>query len=141
MIKTIIQTEKNNDALEIRRQVFIEEQGVSENIERDSYDDDAVHVIAYDNDKPVATARLINKDGEYYIGRVATLKEKRGFGLGTIVMKALLEYAFENNINKITIHSQKHAERFYEKLGFIKYGDTYLEEGIEHVSMYIEKEV
>ena len=68
---------------ELRRIVFIEEQGVSEAIERDSDDAAALHFLALENDTPVAVARVVDKGhGVAKIGRVAVLAARRGEGIG-----------------------------------------------------------
>jgi len=123
-------------AYSIRKVVFVNEQGVTYDTEFDPFDPEATHIVLFDNEKPIATGRLIFKNSEWQIGRVAVLSEYRGQGLGARVMKELLEYAEAQGIKKIHVHSQCHAQKFYEKLGFEAYGDIYLEaDGIEHTSM------
>ena len=58
-------TEDLSESYAIRREVFVEEQGVPETEEFDSYDEEAVHVVAFDGDKAVATARLAVVDDHY----------------------------------------------------------------------------
>jgi len=67
----------------IRRKVFIEEQGVTEEEEMDGTDAGAIHLLVRDDGLPVATGRIIIEDDKYYIGRVAVLKEQRGKNTGT----------------------------------------------------------
>ena len=47
--------------LDIRKQVFIDEQGVSEADERDGLDGEAIHLIAYDGKRAVGTARMLDR--------------------------------------------------------------------------------
>lgn len=125
------------EALEVRKAVFINEQGISERIERDEYDKVAEHVIVYENGIPLATGRLLREDNQYTIGRVAVLKEHRSKKLGAVVVNALVEKAFKNGASEVQIHAQKWVQGFYEKLGFRVYGDVFVEAGIEHISMSI----
>ena len=39
------------------------------------------------------------------------------------------------NPQKICVHAQTQAEKFYEKMGFTTVSDEYLEEGVPHVNM------
>ena len=130
-----------DDALTVRRAVFIDEQGVSEQEEIDAHDGDpsqvtsAVHVVAYVAGQPVAAGRLL-LDAVYsenaHIGRVAVLREHRGHGYGAAVMRALQEEARRRGSPGITLASQPQAIGFYERLGYVARGDVFLDAGIEH---------
>lgn len=127
-------------ALSVRRRVFIEEQQVPEDLEIDEHDADpatvtsCLHVLARLDGRPVATARLLldEGDGHMHIGRVAVLADKRGLGLGRAVMLALHDLARERNATSITLGAQLQAIGFYERLGYRAYGDVFLDAGIEH---------
>jgi ElaA protein len=120
----------------LRRAVFIEEQGIAEADEIDDLDDSAVHLLAFDGDTPVGTARLLF-DGEIgKIGRICVLSSHRGTGLG----KALVEAGVAHlktlpGITNAKLGSQDHAIGFYEKLGFQAYGPFYDDAGIPHRDM------
>jgi predicted GNAT family N-acyltransferase len=130
-------------ALSVRRRVFIEEQGVSEDEEIDQYDAEpewgrsVVHVLGRLGSlgMPVATGRLLldYPPGEYvHIGRVAVLPEFRGYGYGRVVMEALQEEARRRGRPGITLAAQLHAIPFYERLGYVARGEVFLDAGIEH---------
>lgn len=125
--------------LNIRKKVFIEEQKVPEEIERDLYDDTSSHVIVYYNSNPVATGRLLVSNDEYLIGRIAVLRDMRGKSLGDLVVKMLINKAFNMGAQRVYVHSQVEASGFYKKIGFKEYGQVYYEAGIEHINMYIEE--
>jgi len=129
------------DALAVRRAVFIEEQGVSEAEEIDEHDGDpermvsAVHVVAYLGGQPVATGRLsldAPSGQSAHIGRVAVLRDHRGQGFGQAVMLALHEEAQRRGYQGITVAAQLQAIPFYERLGYTAHGDVFLDAGIEH---------
>ncbi len=128
------------EALAVRRAVFIEEQGVPENLEIDEHDADpasvssAIHVLVRMGGLPVATGRLLlsEPDGRSHIGRVAVLAEQRRQGVGRAVMLALHRVALERAVASITLAAQLHAISFYERLGYAAYGDVFLDAGIEH---------
>jgi predicted GNAT family N-acyltransferase len=129
------------DALSVRRAVFIEEQGVPEAEEIDTYDGDpgqatgAVHVVAYLDEQPLATGRLLLDalPGENaHIGRVAVLRQHRRRGLGRTVTLALHREAQRRGYGAVTVAAQLRAMPFYERLGYRAYGDVFLDAGIEH---------
>ena len=123
------------DAHFIRREVFIKEQGISENAEMDGTDGDALHLVAYENGMPLATARARVVDGKLMIGRVAVLKEHRQRGLGDFVMRILTRKSFEAGHEEQFVHAQTAARKFYERLGFTAFGEEFMEDGIPHVHM------
>lgn len=129
------------DALSVRRAVFIAEQGVTEAEEIDASDgepqrvDAAVHVVAYLDGRAVAAGRLLldASPGENVrIGRIAVLREQRRRGLGRTVMLALQDEAQRRGHRGITVAAQLQAIPFYESLGYVAYGDVFLDARIEH---------
>lgn len=123
------------DAFYVRRKVFIKEQNVPEEDEFDEKDSVSHHVVIYATGKPVATGRLFKTGEDWLIGRIAVLKDLRGKHLGKLIVENLLERAAEIEEADVHVHAQTHAVNFYKKLGFIAFGDTFLEAGIEHISM------
>jgi len=123
------------DAYFIRRSVFIEEQKIDEDIEYDGTDGDAEHLVLYEKNQPVATGRLIMVDDKMHIGRMAVLKKHRGNGLGERTMTECVSRAVAQGHSKIFLHAQAYARGFYEKLGFVVFGNEFEEAGIPHVFM------
>jgi predicted GNAT family N-acyltransferase len=123
------------DAFYIRRDVFINEQNVPEEEEFDEADMKSHHVVVYSDDRPEATGRLFKSEKYWIIGRISVLKECRGKQAGKLVVEKLLEKAAELGAEEVHIHAQTHAAGFYGKFGFVAYGDTFPESGIEHISM------
>ncbi len=127
-----------DDSKYIRTVVFCDEQGVMPEEDFDGSDNYSESVVLYDDNKPVATGRIIvGSRGEAVIGRIACLKEVRGTGLGTAVVKQLLERCKEKGFDAVYVHSQTRARGFYEKLGFKPYGEIYMEANIPHINMKI----
>ena len=128
--------EAQKDALQVRREVFILEQRVPEELEIDEFDPFAFHALAYSDNTCIGTARLlINDDGSGQIGRMAVLIPFRNKGLGRQIMKALIESAKLKGISSLELHAQVSAIPFYEKLGFIANSPIYDEAGIPHRNM------
>ncbi len=120
-----------------RARVFIDEQNVPEAEERDGKDAEAIHLIAFDQDQPVGTARLLTKGDTGKIGRVAVLKEKRGSGLGKAIMQAALDTLRAEGMTRAKLGAQTHAIGFYEALGFAAEGPEFMDAGIPHRDMVI----
>ncbi len=123
------------DAVKIREEVFVKEQNVPIEIEMDAFDDMAYHIVMYENDKPIAVGRLVEKEKYFLIGRVAVLKDYRGKNYGKAIMKNILEKANELGAKEVRLHAQLTAKKFYEKLRFEPYGKIFDEAGIAHICM------
>ena len=125
-------------ALAIRVQVFVLEQGVPPEEEKDSYDESAFHLLARERGVPLATARLVQlPDKVGKVGRVAVLPEARGRGLGRDLMLRILQEARARSLRELTLGSQMQAVSFYERLGYVAQGGEFLDGGIPHVRMVL----
>jgi len=125
---------RQQDLLAIRHAVFVTEQGVPLELERDEYDPVALHLLATDEatGEPVATARLL-PDG--HIGRMAVLRPWRNRGIGSALLRRLLEVERTRGHARVVLSAQCHAEPFYQRLGFRPQGEIYQEAGIDHREM------
>ena len=121
-------------AFAVRREVFIVEQGVPPELERDEADDSAVHVVARDGAAVVGTARL-TRDGEARIGRVAVLPAWRRRGIAGLLLAALEAEARRLGIAEVGLHSQTYVQALYERHGYAVAGPGFVEAGIDHVPM------
>ncbi len=128
--------------LQIRKKVFVEEQGVPEEIEADEHDASAHHYLAIQNEadkqNPIATARWRTTDKGIKLERFAVLKPYRNAGLGTIILQEILKDIIPLN-KEIYLHAQESAVNFYLKHGFVISGDTFYEANIKHFKMILNK--
>ncbi len=122
----------------IREEVFVKEQGFRE--EFDSIDNISTHIVMTDGDKPVAVGRFYCKENttgekEYFIGRLAVMKEYRGKGAGGAVIREAERLIKEQGGSCVLLHSQCRAAEFYEKQGYTQYGDMDYDEDCPHIWM------
>jgi len=121
----------------VRRAVFIDEQGVPEDVEMDGADDEATHFVAYapEGGHAVGTARLRAVDGVAKAERVAVHASHRGNGLGTRLMDLIETAARNRGHDEIRLHAQTGVESFYRSLGYETVGEEFEQAGIPHVEM------
>jgi predicted GNAT family N-acyltransferase len=119
-------------AAPIRFEVFVEEQGVPRDIELDRHDALSLHALAFEQEKAVATARLL-PDG--HIGRMAVLRPWRGRGIGGAMLQRLMAAARTRGDREVVLAAQVQAVPFYRAHGFVESGTQYLEAGIPHQDM------
>jgi predicted GNAT family N-acyltransferase len=124
-------------AYALRREVFEVEQNVPRPLDRDAFDLNADHVVAFDGSGAcVGTGRAVRLDSRTcQIGRMATSRSHRKGGVGAAVLEALERMAALRGLREIVVHSQLPAEPFYRKRGYAPEGEQFLEEGVPHVLM------
>jgi predicted GNAT family N-acyltransferase len=123
-----------SQAHQIRELVFVEEQGVDPELEYDEFEDEAMHYLLYAEGVPVSTARWRISGEGIKLERFATLRDYRNRGLGSILLKKLMEDIIPLG-EKIYLHSQLKAIPFYNRHGFVKSGKQFSEADIEHYKM------
>lgn len=136
--KKIMTEEDLHTAFAIRKKVFVEEQGVSSEEEMDEFDaldTGCDHVLVYYNDQPVGTGRVRVVDGYGKLERICILEEYRKFGLGKVIMHKLEELVQEKGLTKSKLNAQTYAEPFYSKLGYVRFGEEFMDAGIPHILM------
>ena len=125
-------------AVDIRRTVFVDEQGAENTACTDGDDasDSTRFVLVCRDGEAVGTGRIIKLGSTYKIGRVAVLESERGKGTGKIIIETLCKEAKRLGAAEITVNAQLHAVPFYEKLGFKPTGEKEVcEIGIIHLPM------
>lgn len=127
------------EILKIRVSVFVVEQNCAYQ-EIDDKDIHSYHVFLKDQTGIIAYLRVIDKGisfDEVSIGRVLTTKRKCGLG-GRILSEGIKVAKERMNADKIRIEAQIYAKGFYEKAGFKKASEEFLEDGIPHIQMLLE---
>ena len=123
-----------NKAFEIRTIVFVEEQNVDHELEYDGLDDEAIQYLVFYNNKPVGTGRRRNTEEGIKLERFAVYKDYRGKKIGAALIKFILNELLPTE-SKIYLNAQVAVEVFYEKYGFKREGDKFVEADIEHYKM------
>lgn len=125
--------ESENEIRSIRSEVFIKEQHVPEELEWDGMDEEAIHVIAMDeNQQPVGTGRLLSTG---QIGRMAVLPQERNKGIGSDMLDTLIRYAQQHLATTVFLNAQLYAVGFYKRHGFVQVGENFEDANIPHCKM------
>lgn len=125
------------EIIRAREDIFLLEQKiVCQDLDRIDYD--SLHCYIEEGGRVMAYLRCYKtENGDIKPGRVLTAEH--GQGLGARLMREALPVIKEIfNTNTLIIHSQKHAQGFYEKFGFCAAGDDFIEEGVLHTAMRLE---
>jgi predicted GNAT family N-acyltransferase len=129
--------------LELRRVVFIMEQSVPVPEDVDGRDPQCTQFLAFDRASALGTADLgtarlrITPDGVAKAERVAVHRASRGLGVGRLLMLALQAEAASEGHREVQLSAQEEAIPFYEGLGYVAHGPSYLDANIPHRDMTI----
>jgi len=127
---------------DIRKAVFIDEQGVAQDLEWDEHDesDSTIHLLAHDDERPIGCARvLLSGSDPGKITRLAVRKENRRQGVGATLLQTASDLVFET-ADDAYLHAQLASLPFYQKYGFVAEGDVFVEAGIDHLEMHLRRD-
>lgn len=118
----------------LRHEVFVVEQQVPAELERDELDEAAEHVVALDGTGAVVgTGRVVEEfGGVAHLGRLAVRRPARGTGVGVALVRGLENRARASGLRRVVLGAQVHAVGFYERLGYTAYGEVFDDAGIDH---------
>ncbi|ATW48037.1 GNAT family N-acetyltransferase [Streptomyces xantholiticus] len=148
-VRVALGTADREACFAVRKEVFVAEQQVPEDIEYDAYDAedaDTIHVLAVGAEGvALGTGRLLHgasalgkTGGDLTVGslgRLAVRGAARGLGVGAALVGAIEDAARERGLAAVDLHAQTHALGFYERLGYAAYGPEFLDAGIAHLAM------
>jgi predicted GNAT family N-acyltransferase len=123
-------------ALRVRHDVFVVEQRVPLSDELDGRDDEALHLVAVDDDgSVVGTCRLLADGDTAKLGRMAVAAAARRRGIASRLLAEAEAQARALGVRRVALAAQTAALGLYERAGYAPRGDMFLDAGIEHVMM------
>jgi predicted GNAT family N-acyltransferase len=134
--KLVTGDDELQEAFEVRRQVFIREQGISENLVFDGHDREALHIVVKDGEGVIGSARVqFLADNQAKLERMAVLKRYRHKGIGRAMLLFLDTVWKDKRVQQVIIHAQFEVIPFYKLYGFDELGLPFQEAGIKHLKM------
>ncbi len=122
-------------AMDLRRRVFCDEQGVPIRDEVDGRDPEGMHLIAVEEDRVVGACRLIFQGNTVQFSRLAVEAECRRRGIASALLDAAEAASRRARSRRIVLHAQTYAVELYENAGYKTKGTTFRDAGIEHIAM------
>jgi predicted GNAT family N-acyltransferase len=119
----------------LRREVFVVEQGVPEELEVDENDKVATHLAALSDDHVIGTLRIVRHQRTAKIGRMAVSAHSRKKGIGKELMEFAAAASSRDGAEEIILAAQLTAREFYRQLGYVEEGAVFDDAGIAHVMM------
>src|ERR1039458_429896 len=122
-------------ALELRHEVFCEEQGVPKHEELDGRDHEALHLVAVGEGELLATCRLLFVGPTVQFSRLAVRASARRRGIATALLELAEAETRAAGARRLVLHAQTYAQQLYEAAGYESRGRVFIEADIEHVAM------
>ncbi|MBV9838149.1 MAG: GNAT family N-acetyltransferase [Solirubrobacterales bacterium] len=122
-------------ALELRHEVFCEEQGVPEHDELDGRDHEALHLVAVAEGRLVGTCRVLLVGSTAQFSRLAVHPSARRHGIASALLDAAEAETRSSGGRRLVLHAQTYARELYEAAGYVPRGRLFVEAGIEHIAM------
>ena len=122
-------------ALALRLEVFVVEQNVPVDEEVDEHDETALHLVAVEDGRVIATARVVMEGDTAKLGRVAVARHARRRGIAGRLIAASEAHARAHGAARVALAAQTGALPLYEKAGYIAYGERFMDADLEHLMM------
>lgn len=127
-------TKELYEILKARGAIFVVEQNCPYQ-DIDGLDEASLHLFYEDGGQVQAYLRAFEKEpGSVQMGRVLTLHHGTGLG-GRLLQQGIATIKSHFHPEKIVIEAQCYATGYYEKVGFTRCSEEFLEDGIPHVKM------
>jgi len=134
--KLVVSDSELEGAFEVRRRVFVEEQGISEGLVFDEHDGEALHMVVEDGERVIGTARILFLTAnQAKLERMALLEPFRRKEIGRKIISFLDEELRNRQVQLVVLHAQFGVVAFYKSCGFDELGLSFWEAGIKHVKM------
>ncbi|MGI9183950.1 MAG: GNAT family N-acetyltransferase [Solirubrobacteraceae bacterium] len=121
--------------IELRHEVFCQEQGVPKREELDGRDRGAMHLVAVSGRELLATCRLLFVGPTVQLSRLAVSASARRHGVATALLHRADEETRAAGARRLVLHAQTYARPLYEAAGYEPRGKAFMEAGIEHIAM------
>ena len=120
---------------DIRKNVFSNELSISESELFDENDETCDHFILFDGKNSIGSIRVLSKEKNIKLERMAILPEYRKKNYGRNAILQLIEYYRISGYSKMILDSMYYVRDFYKKSGFIEEGNVFQRVGIDHIRM------
>jgi N-acetylglutamate synthase-like GNAT family acetyltransferase len=88
--------------------------------EKDEYENQAIHIIAVEEDKIIGCGRAhFNTKQEAQIRFMAVEDQWQGKGIGKMILDELEKRVLKKGAKKIILHARENVIKFYQKNGYI----------------------
>ena len=129
-------TKEYRQMVDLRYNMLRKPLGLSFTDEEINQEKTYIHIGCFDDDKLEGCCMLVPKDKDtVQLRQMAVISGLQGKGIGRVLMQFAENISRDLGYRVIMMHARKTALGFYEKLGYIKSGNEFLEVSIPHYVM------
>jgi predicted GNAT family N-acyltransferase len=129
-------SEEYNQVLKLRDEVLRKPLGLQFSEQELDQEKDHMHMAAYEDDRMLGCCMLVKEDPETVrLRQMAVVNDVQGKGIGRALMQFAENLARDRGFKRITMHARKNAVGFYERMGYKKVGEEFVEITIPHIVM------
>lgn len=129
-------TKEYKQMVDLRYQMLRKPLGLSFSDDELAIEKNYVHIGCFDDDKLEGCCMLVPKDKNIVqLRQMAVISGLQGKGIGRVLMQFAENISRDLGYKIIMMHARKTATGFYEKLGYIRSGNEFLEVSIPHYVM------
>ncbi|WP_343695049.1 GNAT family N-acetyltransferase [Flavobacterium sp.] len=132
----IIKEIQASDTWKIRHEVMWPDQPF-EFVQLDE-DNSGFHFGVFTENKLVSIVSCFIEGREMQFRKLATLEEFQGKGIASHLLKHILQFAKEKNLQKVWCNARTNKKSFYEKFGMYDTYETFIKAGQEFTIMEIK---
>lgn len=122
--------------IDLRMHLLRKPLGISFTKEELEEEKNNILIGCFDDDKLEGCCMLVPKDKHtVQLRQMAVISGLQGKGIGRVLMQFAENIARDRGFKKLMMHARKTAMGFYEKLGYEKVGNEFLEVTIPHYEM------
>lgn len=124
-------------AVALRHEVLRIPLGLAFTVDQLASESDSHHLVALDEEGRILGCLMLtpHENGEIQMRQVAVKPEQQGTGLGRALVEEAERRAKALGCSRMMLHARDKAIGFYERLGYRREGDLFLEVGIVHQQM------
>ena len=102
-----------SNVIDIRKEVLLDADKLT-----DFYDEFAFNAVLYDEDEPAGTARLLFKEGKYFIDMLCVKKQFKDLNYEDLLVRMLIRRAVTMGAEKTYIEVDEKGIKLFENIGF-----------------------
>ncbi len=123
--------------VELRRNILRQPLGIDFDAAELAREKDDILLGCFDEERLEGCCLLTREgaNGDIRLRQMAVLSGLQGKGIGKVLMRFAENIARDKGFKKIVMHARDNAIGFYEKLGYEKEGDIFMELNIPHCRM------
>lgn len=125
-----------SEALAIRREIFVQEQGLFTDSDLDEHEEKSIHLVVKKQGEIVGTVRIYPENANHWVGgRLAVRSSSRDFRVGSLLVKEAVRRVKVLGGTSFHAAIQEKNVNFFKKIGWTAIGEPFVHHSAVHQRM------